>query len=157
MNAKISRREALAGGAAACASGAVTLRSAEAADPMAARMAAAQAAIKKFTGGKATTKGALKLTLPQIAENGNTVPMGVSVDSPMTAASYVKEVRVFVPKNPLPVAVSFLFTPESGKAAASTHIRLAGTQDVQAIALMSDGTFLIDTRNCKVTIGGCGG
>ena len=154
MTTGISRREALAGSAATIASSAVLLRPAEAA---ADRAAAAQAALMKFTGGKTPTKGALKLTLPQIAENGNTVPMGVSVESPMTAASYVQEVRVFATQNPLPVAVSFLFTPESGKAAASTHIRLAATQDVKAVARMSDGTFLIDTRNCKVTIGGCGG
>ncbi len=154
MNSKISRREALAGGAAACASSAVLLRPAEAA---VGKPAAAQAALMKFTGGKTPTKGSLKLSLPQIAENGNTVPMGVSVDSPMTAANHVEEIRVFVTKNPLPIAVSFLFTPESGKAAASTHIRLAATQDVSAVARLSDGTFLIDTRNCKVTIGGCGG
>ncbi len=120
-------------------------------------VAVAMDAIKKLTGGKEPVKGKIKLNLPQIAENGNTVPLGVSVDSPMTADSHVQEVTIFVTKNPLPIAISFLFTPESGKAEASTHIRLAETQDVIAVAKMSDGTFCIDTKNCKVTIGGCGG
>ena len=154
MDKGLTRRRTLASGAAALATGAVFPGLAEAA---VGAPAAAEAAMKKFTGGKTPAKGAIKLTLPQIAENGNTVPLSVSVESPMTPASYVQEIRVFVTRNPLPVAVTFLFTPESGKASAATHIRLAATQDVSAVARMSDGTFLIDTRNCKVTIGGCGG
>lgn len=154
MDEGLTRRAAMASGAAAFASAAVFPGRAEAA---VGTPAAAEAAMKTFTGGKTPTKGAIKLKLPQIAENGNTVPLSVSVDSPMTPASHVQEIRVFVTRNPLPVAVSFLFTPESGKASAATHIRLAATQDVSAVARMSDGSFIIDTRNCKVTIGGCGG
>ncbi len=154
MSQNLSRRSALKAGAFGVGAAVLPTLSAFAAPDT---VAQTNAAMKKYTGGKVPMKGKIKLDLPQIAENGNTVPMGVSVDSPMTPASYVKEVRVFVSKNPLPIAVTFLFTPESGAAKASTHIRLAATQDVIAVAKMSDGTFYSDTKNCKVTIGGCGG
>lgn len=113
--------------------------------------------IKKFTGGKEPIKGKVKLDLPTIAENGNTVPMTVSVESPMTAESYVSDVMVVASKNPRAGIVTFHFTPASGVAEANTRIRLAETQDVTAIAKMSDGSFYMASQEVKVTIGGCGG
>jgi sulfur-oxidizing protein SoxY len=113
--------------------------------------------IKKFTGGKEAIKGKVKLDLPTIAENGNTVPMTVSVESPMTAESYVSDVMVVANKNPRAGVVTFHFTPASGVAEANTRIRLAETQDVTAIAKMSDGSFYMASQEVKVTIGGCGG
>jgi sulfur-oxidizing protein SoxY len=113
--------------------------------------------IKKFTAGKEAIKGKVKLDLPTIAENGNTVPMTVSVESPMTAESYVSDVMVLASKNPRAGVATFHFTPASGVAEANTRIRLAETQDVTALAKMSDGSFYMASQEVKVTIGGCGG
>ena len=113
--------------------------------------------IQKFTGGKPATAGKVKLDLPEIAENGNTVPLTVSVESPMTAQSYVTDILVLADGNPRAGVVTFHFSPASGVAEASTRIRLGGTQNIIAIAKMSDGLFYMDTRQVKVTIGGCGG
>jgi sulfur-oxidizing protein SoxY len=113
--------------------------------------------IKKFTGGKTPTPGRVKLDLPEIAENGNTVPMTVSVESPMTAQSFVSDVLVVADGNPRAGVVTFHFTPASGVAEANTRIRLARTQNVIAVAKMNDGSFFTGKKEVKVTIGGCGG
>ena len=86
--------------------------------------------IKKFTGGKTPVEGKVKLDLPEIAENGNTVPMTVSVDSPMTEQSHVTEVLIVANENPRAGVVTFHFSPASGVAEANTRIRLAATQNV---------------------------
>ena len=117
----------------------------------------AQDLIKAFTGGKQPAEGKVKLDLPEIAENGNTVPMTVSVDSPMTAQSHVTEVLVVADGNPNGGVATFYFTPASGVAEANTRIRLASTQDVIAFAKMNDGSFFMASKQVKVTIGGCGG
>ena len=80
--------------------------------------------------------------MPEIAENGNTVPFTISVDSPMTDKDYVKAVHVISTGNPQPGVATFRFTPQSGKAAAASRMRLAETQDVIALAELSDGKFL---------------
>lgn len=113
--------------------------------------------IKKFTGGKEPAQGRVKLDVPEIAENGNTVPMTVSVDSPMTPQSYVTSVLVLADGNPRAGVATFHFTPASGVAEANTRIRLASTQNVIAIAKMNDGSFFQASKQVKVTIGGCGG
>lgn len=112
--------------------------------------------IKAFTGGKAAEKGKVKLEVPEIAENGNTVPMTVSVESPMTAESYVEKVLVVADGNPNAGLATFTFAP-GGVAEANTRVRLAETQNVIAIAKMSDGKFYQEQKQVKVTIGGCGG
>src|SRR4051794_20048179 len=117
----------------------------------------ADEAIKKFTGGKTPVEGKVKLDLPEIAENGNTVPMTLIVDSPMTEASHVTDVLVVANENPRSGVVTFHFSPASGVAEANTRIRLAATQDVIAVARMNDGSFYMATKQVKVTIGGCGG
>jgi sulfur-oxidizing protein SoxY len=145
----VNRREALVLGAAALAA--------------AASIAPAQAAndaadlIKKFTGGKTAAEGKVKLDLPEIAENGNTVPMTVSVESPMSEQSYVTEVLVVGDGNPNAGMATFHFSPASGAAEANTRIRLAASQNIIAVAKMNDGSFFTATKPVKVTIGGCGG
>jgi sulfur-oxidizing protein SoxY len=113
--------------------------------------------ISKFTGGKKPVGGKVKLDLPEIAENGNTVPMTVSVESPMTEQSYVTDVLVVTDENPRAGVATFHFSPASGVAEANTRIRLAATQNVIAVAKMNDGSFFTAKKLVKVTIGGCGG
>ncbi len=115
------------------------------------------AAIAERIGGAAMGDGRISLELPQIAENGNTVPIAFEVESPMTEADYVKAVHIFSEKNPLPNVASFHFTPRSGRARASTRMRMAKTQDIVAVAEMSDGSVYMAKTEVKVTIGGCGG
>jgi sulfur-oxidizing protein SoxY len=117
----------------------------------------AQDLIKKFTSGKQPVQGRVRLDLPEIAENGSTVPMTVAVESPMTAQSYVSDVLVVADGNPRGGVATFHFSPASGVAEVDTRIRLAATQKVTAVAKMSDGTFYLATKEVKVTIGGCGG
>ena len=113
--------------------------------------------IAKFTGGKTPEKGKISIELPEIAENGNTVPLSVAVDAPMTAGDYVSEVMVVAEGNPNPGVVAFHFSPMSAKAEASTRIRLATTQNIIVIAKTSKGAFYTGQKLVKVTIGGCGG
>jgi sulfur-oxidizing protein SoxY len=119
--------------------------------------AGVEAELKKLYGDKKPAEGKIKLDLPQIAENGLVVPIAVEVESAMTAADHVKSVHVFADGNPLPGIASFHFTPECGKAAASTRMRLAQTQNIVCVAEMSDGKLFMAKAEVKVTIGGCGG
>lgn len=150
MTLMINRRQALAVGA-----GAVVLAGGFSV-PAFAKNDLAEL-IEKFTGGKKPADGKIKLDLPEIAENGNTVPMTVSVDSPMTEQSYVQEVLVVTDENPRAGVATFHFTPQSGVAEANVRIRLAQTQNVIAIAKMNDGSLFTTSKQVKVTIGGCGG
>lgn len=113
--------------------------------------------IKQFTGGKAPADGRVKLDLPEIAENGNTVPITVSVESPMTEQSHVTDVLIVADENPRGGVATFHFSPMSGAAEANTRIRLANTQNIIAVAKMNDGSFFTAKKLVKVTIGGCGG
>ncbi|HZT49752.1 MAG TPA: thiosulfate oxidation carrier protein SoxY [Hyphomicrobiaceae bacterium] len=114
-------------------------------------------AIKNILGDAKPVEGKITLELPEIAENGNTVPFSVAVDSPMTQADNVKAIHIISTANPQPGVATFRFSPLSGRAAASSRMRLARTQEVIAIAELTDGRFLMAKRNVKVTIGGCGG
>ena len=107
--------------------------------------------IAEFTGGAAVGTGGVSLGAPQIAENGNTVPVSVSSDGS------ISEVMVIATGNPSPGVARFKFSEMSGSSSASTRIRLAKTQDLVAVAKMADGSFVSDTKTVKVTIGGCGG
>lgn len=115
------------------------------------------ALLDKRAGGAGPEQGRIVLTLPEIAEDGSSVPLQVSVESPMTEADHVKVIHVFADGNPQPEVVSFRFTPASGRAAASTRIRLAKTQNVIALAETSDGSLYRTSREVQVTIGGCTG
>jgi len=112
--------------------------------------AAAEDRIAEFTGGADMGSEGLTLTAPEIAENGNTVP--IEVDAPGAEA-----ILVLAMGNPTPGVAEFKFGPLAGSHSASTRIRLAGTQDVVAVAKMKDGSFVKASSNVKVTIGGCGG
>lgn len=151
----MTRREALllAAGATIVAAGGVVLKSGTAN----ADQKMVDEAVMKLIGDKKPAEGKITLELPQIAENGNTVPVGVNVESPMTADNYVKTVHLFADGNPAPEVASLHFTPMSGKASAATRIRLAGTQNIVAVAEMSDGSVFRAQQEVKVTIGGCGG
>jgi sulfur-oxidizing protein SoxY len=113
--------------------------------------------IKKLFGEKPLKEGRIKLDLPSIAENGLVVPLSFEVESPMTEADYVKSVHFFAEGNPNPLVASFTFTPLAPKAAASIRIRLAQTQNIVALAEMSNGDVYTAKKEVKVTIGGCGG
>ena len=152
MTSNFNRRQALALGA-----GAMTAAVFGASSSPALAKNDAEEAIKKFTGGKTPVQGKIKLDLPEIAENGNTVPMTVTVESPMTAQSHVTDVLVLASENPRSGIATFHFSPASGVAEANTRIRLASTQDVIAVAKMNDGSFYMASKQVKVTIGGCGG
>jgi sulfur-oxidizing protein SoxY len=123
--------------------------------PSEATPAKMQEAIRKVVGEAQVTPGKVKLDIPPLVENGNTVACGVSVDSPMTAQSYVKAIHVFNEKNPQPNVISTYLGPRSGRASISTRIRLADTQKVIAIAELSDGTFWSDSANVIITLGAC--
>jgi sulfur-oxidizing protein SoxY len=99
----------------------------------------------------------VSIELPEIAENGNTVPLSVTVDAPMANDNYVSDILVVADGNPNPGVATFHFSPMSGKAAASTRIRLAATQNIIAVAKTSKGEFFTNQKLVKVTIGGCGG
>jgi sulfur-oxidizing protein SoxY len=103
------------------------------------------------------SEGRVKLDVPQIAENGLVVPINLDVDSPMTEQDYVKTVHVFADGNPSPYVITYHFTPSNGRASASNRIRLAKTQNIIAVAEMSDGSLHMAKSEVKVTIGGCGG
>ena len=113
--------------------------------------------VAKFTGGKTAEKGKIAIELPEIAENGNTVPLSISVDAPMAADDYVSDVLVLADGNPRPGVATFHFTPMSGKAEAAVRIRLATTQNIIVVAKTSKGAHLTEQKLVKVTIGGCGG
>ncbi len=119
--------------------------------------AAVAEAIKERIGDRMVAEGRITLELPQIAENGNTVPLGIEVDSPMTEEDHVTAVHLFAEKNPLPNVATIRFTAASGRAKASTRMRLLKTQNVVAVAEMSDGSVYMAKTEVKVTIGGCGG
>jgi len=107
---------------------------------------------------KGTPKeGKVTLKAPEIAENGNAVPLTVSVDSEMSEKSWVKALYVAADGNPNPGVAIYQFTPLSGKAEVQMRIRLAQTQKLIAVAEMNDGTLYTASREVKVTIGGCGG
>ncbi len=137
---EFSRRETLALGLGAAALTLLPMRA----------MAAADEAIAAFTGGADVAEGGVTLTAPEIAENGNTVPVSVSAEG-------ASAIMILAAGNPTPGVATFNFGPLAGSRSASTRIRLAGTQDVVAIAKMEDGSFARASSTVKVTIGGCGG
>jgi sulfur-oxidizing protein SoxY len=140
----------LAGGAAvAGAVPLVTLR------PTEATPATLAAAIRSVTGGNEVRTGKVKLDVPPLVENGNTVPMTVSVSNPMTPEDHVKSIHVFNEKNPQPNIGNFYLGPRAGRAQISTRIRLADSQKVVAIAQLSDGSFWSASVDIVVTLAAC--
>src|SRR5262245_28254598 len=153
MDAHPSRREFLmAAGAAAAALASGLVISVR---PVHATPEAMKDAIRKVVGAAKITPGRVKLELPPLSENGNTVPLTVSVESPMTPAEHVKAIHVFTELNPQPDVVSFRLGPRAGRARVATRIRLATTQTVTAITELSDGSFWSDTAAVVVTLAAC--
>jgi len=111
----------------------------------------------KKVGADAAKASKVTVDGPEIAENGNTVPIEISVDAPMTEKEYVKTIYVAAEGNPTPEVVTFNLTPASGDARVKFRMRLASTQKVRAVAMMNDGTTFTGEKEIKVTIGGCGG
>jgi sulfur-oxidizing protein SoxY len=140
----------LAGGAAVLGTvPIVTLR------PVEATPAMMTAAIRTIVGEAEVRTGKVKLEVPPLVENGNTVPMTVSVSNPMTAADHVVSIHVFNEKNPQPNMGNFYLGPHAGRAQVSTRIRLADSQKIVAIARLSDGSFWSATSDVVVTLAAC--
>jgi len=140
----VKRRAFLAGlGGLALAPGA--LAQGEALDPRAAAVAK----------GAPVRKGRVRITLPQLADNGNSVPIKIEVDSPMTATDYVKSIHLYSERNPVTNMANFYLGPRSGKAEIDSRVRLAGSQKVTAVAALSDGTFWYDVAAIVVTLSAC--
>jgi len=123
--------------------------------PAEATPATMQDAIRAVVGTAPVTKGRVKLELPPLSENGNAVPLTVSIESAMTAAEHVRAIHVFTEKNPQPEVVSFRLGPRAGRARVSTRIRLADTQTVIAIGELSDGSFWSAETAVVVTLAAC--
>ncbi|HZD21075.1 MAG TPA: SoxY-related AACIE arm protein [Burkholderiales bacterium] len=119
------------------------------------RKAALEAAISKVVGDAPVRQGKVKLDVPPLIDNGNSVPITVTVDSPMTAASYVKTIHLFTEKNPQPYVITAHLGPRAGRATVSTRARIADTGRVIAIAELSDGSFWSDTVSVVVTLSAC--
>ena len=147
-----SRRQflGLAGGAAVM--GAVPLVTVRPADATPAMLAGA---IRNVVGTAVVQTGRVKIDVPPLVENGNTVPMTVSVTSPMTEDDYVKSIHVFNEKNPQPNIGNFYLGQRAGRAQISTRIRLADTQKIVAIARLSDGSFWSASADVVVTLAAC--
>jgi sulfur-oxidizing protein SoxY len=141
----------------AAAGGALVATTALLGPPARAGLPEVEAAIALIVGGGRAEDGRITLDLPEIAEDGNSVPLTVAVESPMSADDYVKAVHILADGNPVATVARMIFTPRCGLAVASTRIRLARTQNVHAVAEMSDGSFFRAARAVTVTIGGCGG
>src|SRR3569832_230916 len=109
--------------------------------PMSATPAMLASAIRDLVGEATVKVGKVKLEIPPLVENGNTVPMTVTIDSPMTSDDYVKSIHVFNEKNPQPNIGNFHLGPRAGRAKVATRIRLADSQKVTAVAQLSDGSF----------------
>lgn len=119
------------------------------------RKAALQDALRRVTGGAALRSGRVKLDVPPLIDNGNSVSLTVTVDSPMTPADHVKAIHVFTEKNPQPYILSAYFGPRAGRAAITTRCRIADTGAVIAIAQTSDGAFWSDSAQVVVTLSAC--
>jgi len=119
------------------------------------RQAALEEAIRKVVGDAQVRPGKVKLDLPPLIDNGNTVPLSVTVDSPMTEADHVKAIHLFTEKNPQPFVMSAHLGPRAGRARLSTRARIADTGKVIAIAQLSDGSYWSDTVSVVVTLSAC--
>lgn len=147
-----TRRDFLSLAGSAAVAGAVpivTLRRLEATP------ATLNSAIRNVVGEAQVQAGKVKIDIPPLVENGNTVPMTISVASPMTESDYVKSIHIFNEKNPLPNIGNFYIGPWAGRAQISTRIRLADSQKVVAIARLADDTFWSASANVIVTLAAC--
>ena len=127
----------------------LTVRAARAqADPFA-------ALLKQVTGGATVRPGRVKVDTPRLADNGHSVPLTVSVESPMTAADHVRSITLLSERNPRPLMAMFYLGPKAGRAEVATRVRLNGTQRVLAVAQISDGSYWSGTAEVEVTESAC--
>ncbi len=142
-----NRRQAI-GAAAALAAVALIRPASAAADEM-------REAVKAWTKGAVVKPGLIRLDVPALVENGNSVSVSVSVEGPFTESYFVKSIAVFNEKNPQPQVAVFHLGPRSGRADVATRIRLADSQIITAVALMSDGRYWSDSAEVIVTLAAC--
>jgi len=147
MDAEFGRRRALT----ALAVGALVL----VVRPAAATPETLAVALRETFGDRPIAQGRIKLEIPRLAENGNIVPVTITVDSPMTEADYVESIHVFAERNPLPRVLQVELGPHNGRARIATRIRLAVSQQVRAVAIMNDETLWSTAADVEVTVGGC--
>jgi len=119
------------------------------------RKAALREAIRKVTGGAPISRGRVKLDLPPLIDNGNAVPLSVTVENPMTNADHVKAIHIFTEKNPQPYVLSAYLGPRAGRARLATRVRIADSGTVTAVAQLSDGSFWSDSAEVVVTLSAC--
>ena len=141
----MKRRDFLAGAAGALAFPCTTLAQVDPLDPL----------VWVVTNGAPVRKGKVTLVLPQLADNGNSVPIRITVDSPMTAADHVKSIHLYSERNPVRNMANFYLGPRAGKAEVNSRVRLAGSQRVTAVAKLSDGSFWYDAAPIVVTLSAC--
>lgn len=123
--------------------------------PVSATPASMAAAMRDFTGGAEPRPGRIKLDLPALVDNGNSVAVTVAVDSPMLAGDHVRRIAIFNEKNPQPNVATFHLGPHSGRASVTTRMRLGDSQRVTALAELSDGTYWSDSADVIVTLAAC--
>jgi sulfur-oxidizing protein SoxY len=111
--------------------------------------------LQRLTGGVAPERGGVEIELPQIAENGNSVPMRVKVDNPMTPQDHVTAIHIIAERNPRPLVATFHLGPQSGRAEVGTRVRLAGTQKVTVLAALNGNRFRIGQMDVLVTAAAC--
>ena len=111
--------------------------------------------MQRLTGGATPEVGGVEIELPQIAENGNSVPMGVRVESAMTPQDHVTAIHIIAERNPRPLVATFHLGPQSGRAEVNTRVRLAGTQKVTVLAALNGNRFKIGTTDVLVTSAAC--
>ena len=141
----MKRRDFLAGLAGGLAFPGTTLAQVDPLDPL----------VWVVSNGAAVRKGRVTLVLPQLADNGNSVPIRITVDSPMTAADHVKSIHLYAERNPVRNMANFYLGPRAGKAEVNSRVRLAGSQRVTAVAKLSDGSFWYDAAPIVVTLSAC--
>ena len=141
----MKRRDFLGGAAGALALPRAALAQVDPLDPL----------VRALANGAPVRKGKVTLVLPQLADNGNSVPIRIAVDSPMTAADHVKSIHLYSERNPVPNMANFYLGPRAGKAEINSRVRLAGSQRVTAVAKLSDGSFWYDAAPIVVTLSAC--
>ncbi len=141
----MKRRDFLGGAAGALALPRAALAQVDPLDPL----------VRALAGGAPVRKGKVTLVLPQLADNGNSVPIRIAVDSPMTSADHVKSIHLYSERNPVPNMANFYLGPRAGKAEINSRVRLAGSQRLTAVAKLSDGSFWYDAAPIVVTLSAC--
>ena len=111
--------------------------------------------LMQVTGGAPVRSGRVTVDTPRLADNGHSVPLTVSVESPMTAADHVRSITLLSERNPRPLMATFYLGPKAGRAEVATRVRLASSQRVLAVAQLSDGSYWSGSAEVEVTESAC--